>query len=149
MRRQSAGAMETALWALVGAAAGLAAGFALAGWTGRVSGARVRSTARRVTAPLRGTAPRPAGPAGPLARAADAALAADLQLAAFELTCRPLGAAGLEVHGWVPSRALRARAARLVQGVEGVEHVVNCLLVRGEDDRDPLPDESEPAPQTA
>lgn len=149
MRRQSAGAVEVAFWALTGAAVGLAAGFALAGWTGRVSGARVRSTARRVTAPLRGEAPRAGGPVGPLARAAEAALAADLQLATLGLTCQPLGAAGLEVHGWVPSRALRARAARLVQGVAGVEHVVNCLLVRGEDDRDPLPDEIEPAPQTA
>jgi hypothetical protein len=150
MRDRNVGAGELLLLGLAGVSAGLAAGFALASWTGRVSGARVKSAARRLGAPLAPAAVAPRKAVAALARDAHAGLAADLQLAALGLVCRPVGRAGLELHGWVPSRALRARAARLVQDVAGVDSVVNCLLVRGEDDREPILDEpTEPTTQTA
>ncbi len=151
MGRRQLGAGETVLLAALGAGLGVAAGFALASMTGRVTRARVASTARRLAAPLTGEPLTPPSPkrAGALARAGDAALAADVQLAPLGLSCLPLGRTGLELHGWVPNRALRARAARLLQDVAGVEHVVNCLLVRGEDDRDPIPDDTDPTTQTA
>ena len=40
----------------------------------------------------------------------------------------------VELHGWVPSRGLRARAARAVAAAPGIDTLVNCLLVHGEDD---------------
>jgi len=46
----------------------------------------------------------------------------------------PVGRNALELHGWVPDRRARAAAARLVAGAVTVERLVNCLLVRGEDD---------------
>ena len=53
----------------------------------------------------------------------------------------------VELHGWVPSRAIRARAARVAAQVPGIERVVNCILVRGEDDKNakisrPIADQS-------
>ncbi len=150
MRDRNVGAGELLLLGLAGLGVGLAAGFAAASWTGRVSGARVKSAARRLGTPLLEAERTPVRGSGELARAGAAALAADLQLAPLGLSCSALGRAGLELHGWVPSRTLRARAARLVQDVAGVEHLVNGLRVRGEDDRAPIPDDSnEQTPQTA
>jgi osmotically-inducible protein OsmY len=52
----------------------------------------------------------------------------------------------VELHGWVPSRSVRARAARIAANVPGIDRVVNCILVRGEDDKTtrgtPLADQS-------
>jgi hypothetical protein len=53
----------------------------------------------------------------------------------------------VELHGWVPTRAVRATAARIAAKVTGIDRVVNCILVRGEDDRSgkspkPLADQS-------
>lgn len=151
MGRRQLGAGETVLLAVLGAGLGVAAGFAIGSWAGRVTRTRVASAARRLARPLTGEAERAGTPrrSGPLARAAHAALAADLQLAPLGLTCQPHGPAGLELHGWVPDRAIRTRAARLVRAVPGVETVVNCLLVRGEDDRDPLPTDDQTDTQSA
>jgi len=41
----------------------------------------------------------------------------------------------VELHGWVPSRSIRAQAARIATRVPGIDRVVNCILVRGEDDK--------------
>jgi hypothetical protein len=40
----------------------------------------------------------------------------------------------VEIHGWVPSRSLRTRAIRVVHALPGIEQVVDCILVHGEDD---------------
>ncbi|HJS46957.1 MAG TPA: BON domain-containing protein, partial [Gemmatimonadales bacterium] len=55
------------------------------------------------------------------------------------LRAQGLSAGVVELRGWVASRAARARAARLVADLPGVDAVVNHLLVRGEDDL-PAPD---------
>jgi osmotically-inducible protein OsmY len=48
----------------------------------------------------------------------------------------------VELHGWVPTRVIRARAARLASAVPGVERVVNSILVQGEDDKNLKPTRS-------
>jgi len=73
---------------------------------------------------------------------AQSALEADLMLRELQLEVVPVGRNALELHGWVPNRRTRAAAARLVASAVRVERLVNCLLVRGEDDLGPLPDAS-------
>ena len=43
----------------------------------------------------------------------------------------------MELHGWVPSRAARARAMRVAAAAAPDIDVTNRLSVRGEDDREP------------
>jgi hypothetical protein len=54
----------------------------------------------------------------------------------------------VELRGWVPSRPVRAAAARIAGTVPGVDRVINSILVRGEDDR-PAHEGSAPGNQTA
>ncbi|HEU5171461.1 MAG TPA: BON domain-containing protein [Gemmatimonadales bacterium] len=117
-------------WAALGVASGLAVGFMLGEWFGDVNAPRVRRAARRMRQP-----PRPPLSAAGAARAATAALAADPELRSLGLEATAIAAGTVELHGWVPSRAARTRAARLAGTVPGVESVVNSILVRGEDDR--------------
>ena len=118
---------ELFAWSLVGAGLGLAAGFVLGEWLGA---GKPRLPRRWGTRPA--TPPRPS----PVAAAAVAwrALRADETLRGLDL--QPVGVTPgvVELHGWVPSRALRARAVRLLQATPGIEHLVDCLLVHGEDD---------------
>jgi hypothetical protein len=120
---------ELVAWSLVGLGLGLVTGFALGGWLGP-TGPR-----RRADAPDQ----VPAGAARPLKaaaaeRAVERVLARDPELGELGLRALAVGAGIVELHGWVPSRMLRARAARLGARVEGIESLVNCLLVHGEDD---------------
>ncbi len=126
MRRPPAS--EILAWTLVGTALGVAAGFVL----GEILGPVDR---RRVSSLLQG-ARRPAHRLRPseLVRAVQALLRQDTTLRDLDLRPLPAGPGVLELHGWVPTRALRAQAARTVGAVPGVERLVNCLLVRGEDD---------------
>ncbi|MFZ5624745.1 MAG: BON domain-containing protein [Gemmatimonadota bacterium] len=82
--------------------------------------------------------------------AVTAALDADPELRELGLTALAVRPGEVELHGWVPSRAVRTRATRLVRQAAGGQRVVNHLLVRGEDDRD-LPDsfDADPTDQTA
>lgn len=73
---------------------------------------------------------------------AQSAIEADLSLRDLRLEVVPVGRDALELHGWVPDRRTRAAAARLVASAVPVQRLVNCLLVRGEDDLAPLPDAS-------
>jgi hypothetical protein len=119
---------------LGGFLAGAAAGIALGAWTGGVSRERISRAARRVResareAPLAGSR---------AVKAAQAALLADPALATLGLRVRAQPGSGVELRGWVASRALRARAARVVVNA-GLGPVTNNLLVRGEDDRDVIP----------
>lgn len=125
MRRPPAS--ELLAWTLVGAAIGVVAGFAL----GEVLGPSGRRGARDL---FRGTSPKPGPRSAELVRAVRAALLLDPQLRELELEPLPAGPGVVELHGWVPNRATRARAVRAVSGVTGVDRLVNCLLVRGEDD---------------
>ncbi|MGH7657988.1 MAG: BON domain-containing protein, partial [Gemmatimonadales bacterium] len=45
----------------------------------------------------------------------------------------------VELHGWVATRAMRARAGRILRAVPGIETVHIRVLVRGEDDALPGP----------
>jgi hypothetical protein len=65
---------------------------------------------------------------------AQAVLDADLPLRECALEVIPVGRGSIELHGWVADRRARTRAATLVaQGVNAAS-VINCILVRGEDD---------------
>lgn len=125
------GRFEIVGWAGLGVLTGLVAGFALSEWVGGVSHPRVKHMVRRRQAA------RPALTPAACARAAAAALAADPALGEFTLKATALAAGAVELHGWVSSRALRARAGTAAIRVPGVERVVNSILVRGEDDLDP------------
>ncbi len=123
---------EIAGWAGLGVATGLVAGFALSEWVGGVSRPRVTGVVRR-----RVKRPRPALTPAASARAAGAALLADPALRDLALEATAVAVGVVELHGWVPSRPLRARAGRAARAVAGIERVVNSILVRGEDDLDP------------
>jgi hypothetical protein len=131
VRKPALSAGQIALWTTLGAAAGLLAGFALGEWMGGINAGRLRRAARRIQRePTAGTL----GPAAS-ARAAGAALAGESGLHGFGLEARPLSRGAVELRGWVPSRAARALAARVVRAVPGIDSVINNILVRGEDDR--------------
>lgn len=63
-----------------------------------------------------------------------AVLENDIMLRECHLDVVPVRRFALEIHGWVPDRKSRQRAQRLVaDAVRGAE-IINCILVRGEDD---------------
>ncbi len=121
-------------WSVVGMAAGFLAGLLLGEWFGptpprrgmRLAGG---SRARRLAGPLRGTE---------LSGVVRTALAADPTLTG--LAVRAVGPGRVEVSGWVPDRATRTRAARVVLGLPAVDSLINSVLVRGEDDQRRFPD---------
>ncbi len=62
------------------------------------------------------------------------ALAQDADLSILTLEVIPVSRQVVELHGWVGSRTLRTRAARVVAERVGADSVVNRILVHGEDD---------------
>lgn len=71
---------------------------------------------------------------------AQEALLAEPSLAELALEILPVSRQRVELHGWVPSRRLRATAQRVAATAVGADAVINCILVRGEDDGpDPVP----------
>ncbi|HXG43162.1 MAG TPA: BON domain-containing protein [Gemmatimonadales bacterium] len=126
---------ELIAWMLVGTGLGFAAGLLLAEWLGPMDPGRVKRAAEHLA---RGRAAPPRPPA--LARAVRQALRLDRELRDAEIETVPGGPGTVELHGWVASRSLRARAGRIASTVTGVDTVINGLLVRGEDDPGlPLP----------
>lgn len=119
-------------WALLGFGAGLAAGFVL----GEVFGTSGRKRVGRLLGTLARRRSKPEARSALAARIA-AVLKADVALSGPSFEVLPIGRGGLELHGWVTSRALRTRAHRLAQAAVGTEPVVNRLLVWGEDDGPP------------
>ena len=115
---------------LVGLGLGLAAGFVL----GEMAG----------PAPLRqfgrGRRTRTSSVTG-LVESAQAALDGDLPLRDSALHVIAVGHGRIELHGWVNTRAERARAERLVRAAVEADAVINCVLVHGEDDVVPALDE--------
>lgn len=112
--------------ALLGLAIGALAGFVL----GELWG----PAAERA---IGGRRPRRGPTMAELVHDAQAALAADATLAGLDLEILPVSRQTVELHGWVPSRAVRTRAHRVVREAIGADAVINCLLVRGEDDTAP------------
>jgi hypothetical protein len=129
VERDSSG--ELLACALLGLGAGLAAGFVLS----EVYGTGGHRRAGR----LLGWRTRPVTHADAPARAREA-LRAHPSLAAEPIEVRAR-AGKIELRGWVASRAARSLAYRLVHSLAGLE-VANHLLVRGEDDRGALRNES-------
>jgi len=123
-------ASELLAWTLVGTVIGVAAGFALGEWLGPLSRERAGRALRRATEPSTRTRLTPAE----AARAARLTLEHDSRFAGLELVPIGVGPGVVELHGWVPTRALRAHAFRLVSQTAGIDTLVNCLLVHGEDD---------------
>jgi hypothetical protein len=118
-------------WTIAGVGFGLLSGFALGQWLGGVNRARLRQVYHQWHG-----SDAPAGllkPAG-AARAVLAALGSDEALANLSLDAIGVGAGVVELHGWVPTRGLRARASRVAAAVPGIESLVNSILVRGEDE---------------
>jgi hypothetical protein len=129
--RSRPSASELLAWTLLGAAVGVAAGFVLGEWFGPLTPAR----AGRVLARARGSVARgPRLKAAETARVARLALEGDAQLSPLHLEPIAVGPGVVELHGWVPTRSLRARATRIVAATPGIDSLVNCLLVHGEDD---------------
>ena len=120
---------ELLAWTLVGLATGLVAG--------AVAGAWLRPDPDAATQLKEGVKAEPA--AKPL-RVGDASrvilerLRDDTALSRIDFEVLPIGPGAIELHGWVGSRAERARAARIAAGVPGVTNLINSLLVHGEDD---------------
>jgi len=129
-----AGPGATPLRALAAFVLGAAAGWIL----GEITGSLTRERAARFVAGRRRPSPDPEAPASPRERVA-AAIQADPDLRILDLRVVPAGRTSVELHGWVPSRTLRARATRLAATAAGPTRLVDALLVRGEDDR-PAPD---------
>lgn len=65
---------------------------------------------------------------------AQAVLDADVPLRECALEVIPVGRGSIELHGWVADRRARTRAATLVAQGVNADSVINCILVRGEDD---------------
>jgi hypothetical protein len=143
-RRRELSSFEIIGWTALGVVTGLVAGFGLSEWVGA---ANPRRLARMMTPRLQ---PRsgPALSAAATARAAGAALDADPTLCELGLLVTPVMLGVVELHGWVPSRAVRAYAGRLARTVSGVDRVVNSLLVHGEDDHG-TPSKDRPTNQSA
>jgi len=114
-------------WSVGGAALGLAAGLIVSETLGEIGPARIKGLVRkrRRPAPAR---------TGQLARLVRQALSIDPALAHLTLEALAVSARTVELHGWVSTRAERTRAARVARGVPGLDAIINCLLVHGEDD---------------
>jgi hypothetical protein len=128
-RKEKLSGGEVLGWSLAGLSAGILGGVVLAAWFGRGNRRRIKraiSQWRPATAPARNIATP--------ARSTQAALdSSDLRQFRVEVIGVMPGV--VELHGWVPSRSIRAQAARIATRVPGIDRVVNCILVRGEDDK--------------
>jgi hypothetical protein len=76
------------------------------------------------------------------------ALRADLSLTGVTLEVGFGSRGRIELQGWVASRRQRSHAYRLALETAGVP-VLNRILVRGEDDRQPFPAEPGGSPRSA
>ncbi len=113
--------------AVAGLALGAAVGFVL----GEVLGPRAE---RGIGSGRSGTVPEATRSMAELVHDALSALAQDADLALLMLEVIPVSRQVVELHGWVGSRTLRTRAARVVGARVGADSVVNRILVHGEDD---------------
>ena len=75
----------------------------------------------------------------PLVREVERRLSADAELGHLGLEAVAVSQRRIELHGWVPTRELRARAWRTARQAPGIDTLINCLLVHGEDDAGSIP----------
>ncbi len=125
-------ASELLAWTLLGAALGVAAGFALGEWIGPLTPSRA---GRALAEAKRGGGRGPRLNASETARAARRALAGDAQLGQLGLEAVAVGA-GVVEPAWLGARPHppRPAPAEWLRAFPGIDSLVNCLLVRGEDD---------------
>lgn len=69
---------------------------------------------------------------------AQQALSEDADLATQSIDVVPVARGMVGLRGWVDSRRLRARAHRIVCDTLGSDAVIDSLMVRGEDDAEPV-----------
>lgn len=131
VRRRAPGDGALLLPALLALGVGALAGFVL----GELYGP---ATERRLTSPRRSDG---APTLAELVHDAQEALAADPELAELDLEIRPVRRGTVELRGWVPTRAHRARAQRVArEAIAAAGEVINRVLVHGEDDGTPALD---------
>ena len=128
MRRERLSQGEILGWSVIGFVAGIAGGLWAAARLGRVTPGRFGSE-------MRAARGREGGSPVALAESVRVALAADPALAPHELGALAVTRGTVELTGWVPDRPARARAFRVASVVPGLDHLINSILVRGEDDR--------------
>jgi|ERR1043166_2360433 hypothetical protein len=117
-------------WILVGFGVGVAAGFLL----GELFGTEGhRRAGWAIAGAWRSLRHRPRSRSMEVARVV-AALRRDPELAGRHFELLSIGRGGFELHGWVATRGERARAYRLAVAACPGDRIVNCVLVRGEDD---------------
>jgi hypothetical protein len=134
---------ELATWTVVGFSAGVAAGFLLGEMVGTTGGRRIV----RMMQALRGRR-TPAELRSALLGKVREALRADLSLAGLTLEVGFGSRGRIELQGWVGTRHQRSHAYRLALETGGVP-VLNRILVRGEDDRQPFPAAPGGSPRSA
>ena len=118
------------LWTTFGVGTGLVAGFALSELVGGVNQKRFSRAAKSLGHP------EPARPTSAAsARAVESALSSEPRLSGCQLVVVPISPRSVELRGWVGDRAARTIAVRIACAVQGVETVINSILVRGEDDK--------------
>jgi hypothetical protein len=116
-------------WTLAGLTTGVLGGVMLAAWLGRGNRRRLKRAIDQWR-----PGPAPARNIATPARSTQAAIDAS-DLRQFRIEAIGVMPGVVELHGWVPSRSIRASAGRIAASVPGIERVVNCILVRGEDDK--------------
>ena len=122
-------------WALCGLSIGIAAGFIVSEILGTSGHRRLGNLFHRRTRPTHHASK---GRSVAIARVNEA-LEADPGLNEHVIEVRSRGHRGLELRGWVTTRAARALAHRIARAASGELEVANRLLVRGEDDRFEMP----------
>ena len=109
---------------LLGLGVGVALGFLLGEFAGPAASRALRRRGQRDNEEH----------APSLTSTAQSVLDDDVQLRDCGLKVIAVGRERIELHGWVPDRRSRARAAHLVSDAVSADAIINCLLVRGEDD---------------
>ncbi len=122
-RRSSGRRAPVGLWLI----AGLAAGVALRDFAAPALARFIRSRSNRRLPSL-----------AELVHDAQQALSEDADLATQSIDVVPVARGMVGLRGWVDSRRLRARAHRIVCDVLGSDAVIDSLMVRGEDDAEPV-----------
>ena len=115
---------------LTGLTLGFLAGFVLRGAVGGVDRRRLRTLREEITGEFPSARPQ----ARAAVSAVEGALEREPSLAGITFTVVPVGRGHVELHGWVPTRAARARAFRVATSAAPAIEVTNRLSVRGEDD---------------
>jgi hypothetical protein len=132
VRRDELSGTQIFLWTTIGVGTGLVAGFALSEWVGGVNRTRFRRAARRL-----GQHPPARVTPAASARAVEAAIHGEPRLAGVSIEAITVSRGTVELRGWVKDRGSRALAARVARAVPGIDSVINSILVRGEDDSFP------------